>query len=69
LAFASTVHKVQGLSLDHVQLLCHSAFWQQPSMLYVGLSRARTVAGLRVICTDKQFTSRVTVDPRVRGWV
>jgi ATP-dependent DNA helicase PIF1 len=69
LAFASTVHKVQGLSLDHVQLLMHNAFWMQPSMTYVGLSRARTVGGLRIICTEKQFAARVTVDPRVRGWI
>ena len=69
LAFASTVHKVQGLSLDHVQLVMHNMFWAQPSMTYVGLSRARTVGGLRSVCTEKQFAARVTVDPRVRGWV
>ena len=69
LAFASTCHKVQGLSLDHVQVLIHNVFWKQPSMTYVALSRARTLGGLRIVGSADQLSQRMAVDPRVLAWI
>ena len=68
-AYASTVHKTQSLSLDAVQVMFHSHFWTQPSMLYTALSRARTPEGLRLVGTVKQFEKRMVVDPKCRQWL
>ena len=69
LAYASTVHKSQGLSLDRVQLSCYDRFMAFPSMTYVGLSRVRTPEGLRVVGTPAMLASRVTTDPKVLRWL
>ena len=68
-AYATTCHKSQGLSLDNVQVMFQSRFWAQPSMLYVAMSRARTPEGLRLVGSVKQFEKRITVDPKVRPWL
>lgn len=47
LAWASTLHKVQGLTCDKITLDLSSCF--APGQSYCGLSRARTVEGLRII--------------------
>lgn len=69
LAYASTVHKSQGLSLDQVQVVYRDPFFAQPSMLYVALSRARTSKGLRVVGTPEGFRARLAVNPKVRRWL
>ncbi len=69
LAWASTVHKSQGLSLDRVQLNIRDPFWSQGGMLYVGLSRARTAEGLRVVGTPEGFRARCTVGKGVEPWL
>jgi ATP-dependent DNA helicase PIF1 len=70
-AYATTVHKSQGLSLDKVQLNVHSQFWTQPGMLYVALSRARTPEGLHIVAPGgaKQFEARITVNEKIRRWL
>lgn len=68
-AWASTVHKSQGLSFDHAQVDIRNHFFTQPAMLYVALSRARTAEGLRVIGNAKQFAKRCVVDERVKPWL
>jgi hypothetical protein len=68
-AYASTCHRSQGLSLDNVQVMFHSHFWTQPSMLYVAMSRARTPEGLRLVGNVKQFEKRIVVDPKIRRWL
>jgi len=68
LAYATTVHKSQGLSLDNVQLSIADPFWAAPAMLYVGVSRARTLAGLRIVGTMEQLRAKTTFDPRVEDW-
>jgi hypothetical protein len=69
-AWATTVHKSQGLSFDQVQVVFNDRFWAHPAMLYVALSRARTPEGLRLVGSGvKQFTSRITVDPKVIPWL
>jgi hypothetical protein len=68
-AWASTCHKSQGLSLDAVQLNLRDPFWRTGGMLYVGLSRARTAEGLRIVGNVEGFRARCTVDPRVVPWL
>jgi hypothetical protein len=69
LAYATTVHKSQGLSLDQVQVSIVDPFFQSPGMLYVALSRARTLEGLRIVGNDKTLITRAPTDERVRGWL
>lgn len=68
-AYASTVHKSQGLSLDRVQVNIRDAFFKTPSMLYVALSRARTKEGLRLVGSAVAFVERCTTDPRLKAWL
>lgn len=69
LAYASTVHRSQGLSLDQVQVNIRDPFFAQPSMLYVAMSRARTVEGLRLVGTPEGFRARCTVNPKLKGYL
>lgn len=68
LAWGTTVHKSQGLSLDRVQLAIADPFWGAPAMLYVGVSRARNLEGLRIIGNMAQLKAKVNFDPRVAEW-
>lgn len=69
LAYATTVHKSQGLTLDQVQINLRDPFFRQPGMLYVALSRARTVEGLALVGNHKTFMDRCSVDRRVKEWL
>lgn len=69
LAWASTVHRSQGLTLDAVQINCRDHFFTQGGMLYVALSRARTAEGLRLIGSPKTLIDRCRVDSRVKQWI
>jgi hypothetical protein len=68
-AYASTVHKSQGLSLDRVQINIRDAFFKQSGMMYVALSRARTAAGLRLVGSPGSIIERCTTDPRLARWL
>jgi ATP-dependent exoDNAse (exonuclease V) alpha subunit len=68
-AYGTTVHKSQSLSLDEVQVNIRDGFFLQPSMLYVALSRARTAEGLRIVGGPQSFLSRCRVNPAVRRWL
>lgn len=68
-AYASTVHKSQGLSLDKVQVNIRDAFFKSPGMIYVALSRARTAGGLRLVGSAAAFVERCTTDPRLKEWL
>ena len=51
LAFAVTIHKCQGLSLDNAIIdLSHNVF--SAGMAYVALSRVRTLSGVHLTCFD-----------------
>lgn len=69
LAYASTVHKTQSLTLDRVQVDFRDHFFGQPAMVYVALSRARTLEGLRLVGQREVFAGKCKVDPRVREWI
>lgn len=69
LAYASTVHKTQGLSLDNVQIDPRDRFYGEAGMVYVALSRCRTPEGLRVVGGHDLLGKRVKVDPKVRRWL
>jgi ATP-dependent DNA helicase PIF1 len=69
LAYASTVHKSQGLSLDRAQVDIRDHFFGQPAMLYVALSRCRTLAGLRIVGQRERYVKQCAIDARVRPWL
>jgi ATP-dependent DNA helicase PIF1 len=69
LGYAITCHKSQGLSLDAVQIDIRNAFFGQPHMLYVALSRARTVEGLRIVGSREMLAQRCKIDPKVERWL
>jgi ATP-dependent exoDNAse (exonuclease V) alpha subunit len=69
LAWASTVHKSQGLSLDKVQVDFRDRFFGSPAMLYVALSRCRTLDGLRLVGMREVFVRACRMDERVRNYV
>ena len=69
LAYASTVHKSQSLTLDKVQCDFRDHFFSHPGMLYVALSRCRTLEGLRLVGQQGTFARHCTVDSRVREWI
>lgn len=69
LAWATTAHKSQGLSLDRVQVDIRGHFFTSPGMLYVALSRARTAEGLRLVGNEKLFAARCTVNKKVMPWL
>jgi ATP-dependent DNA helicase PIF1 len=69
LAYASTVHKSQGLSLDRIQCDIRDQFFGQPAMAYVALSRCRTLAGLRIVGQRERFIRQCNTDARVRRWL
>jgi len=69
LAYASTVHKSQGLTLDRCQIDVRDQFFGKPAMAYVALSRCRTAGGLRVVGSRERFVQQCKIDERVRGWL
>jgi hypothetical protein len=69
LAYASTVHKSQGLSLDRLQVDVRDHFFSSYGMIYVAMSRARTLEGLRIVGQKERFITQCKCDPRVRRWL
>jgi ATP-dependent DNA helicase PIF1 len=69
LAYASTVHKSQGLSLDRVQFDFRNSFAAQAAMMYTTLSRCKTLEGLRLVGQRERFVRNVNTDPRIRRWL
>lgn len=69
LAWASTCHKSQGLTLDRVQLDLRNHFFSSPAMTYVAVSRCRTPEGLRIVGDEALLARRCKIDPRVKKWI
>lgn len=68
-AYATTCHKSQGLSLDAVQVNTREGMFKQAGLLYVALSRCRTAEGLRLVGSVDGLRSRVTVHKKVLGYL
>lgn len=62
LAYASTIHKCQGATLDAVQVSLGSEIFSD-GQFYVALSRVRTLEGLTILDLD---TSRLRCNDRVK---
>lgn len=60
-AYAISIHKSQGISLDFCQIEVHGIF--TPGQLYVALSRVRSIEGLSLTDFDRKY---IITDERVR---
>lgn len=69
IAYAATIHKTQGLSLDRVQIDVRNPFFSKPAMAYVALSRGRTPEGIRIVGGADTLARRVNVAPEVVKWL
>jgi hypothetical protein len=69
LAWATTIHKSQSLSLDSVQCDFRDKFFSSAGFLYVALSRCRTLQGLRLVGSREQFIKACRADARVKEWL
>ena len=69
LAYCTTVHKSQSLTLDRVQVDYRGWMFGKAAMAYVALSRCRSLAGLRLVGSRETFAKQVAVDPRVTPWL
>ncbi len=69
LAYASTVHKSQGLSLDKVQIDYSHPFFGEPSMSYVALSRCRTPEGLTLVGSRRLIEQRTNITSEILEWL
>lgn len=69
LAYATSVHKSQSLTLDKVQVDFRNHFFSQPAMLYVALSRCRSLSGLRLVGQRETFVKHCNFDPRIKEWL
>lgn len=65
LAWASTIHKIQGLTLDKVQIDSNHNFFSAPSMAYVAMSRARTSEGLILIGKPEQIAKKININREI----
>ncbi len=69
LAYASTCHKSQGLSLDKVQIDYNHNFFGQPSMSYVALSRCKTPEGLTIVGGRDRVAMKTNISELVVPWI
>jgi len=69
-AYATTCHKSQGLTLDRVQVNINTKFFKEGGMTYVALSRARSPEGLRIVAgSERTFINRCRTSPKVERWL
>ena len=69
LAYATTVHKSQGVSLDRCQIDMRNWMMARPAMMYVSLSRCRTLEGLRLVGMPEVMSRNCKVDSKVTRWL
>ena len=69
LAYASTVHKSQGLSLDRCQIDFRGWMLKQPAMAYTSLSRCRSIEGLRIVGMKEAVADKCRIDEKVRRYL
>lgn len=73
LAYALTIHKAQGLTLDGVQLdlrgVGSNFLSSQSGMLYTALSRVRSPKGLKIIGTPNDLVRCCFTNPTYLKWI
>lgn len=70
MAYATSIHKAQGLTLDKVQLDARTRFAGEPGMMYTALSRCRSAMDLRIVTANAgSFARRINTHPKVRRWI
>ena len=69
LAWATTVHKSQGLTLDKVQIDIQDSFFGSPNLAYVALSRCRTPEGMTLVGTPTTLEHQINLADEVVPWV
>lgn len=67
--WASTVHSVQGLSLDRLQVSPGHKFFGSPNLAYVALSRARTAEGLTIHGVPEQLSRKIVSAKEALPWI
>lgn len=67
--WASTVHSVQGLSLDRLQVSPGHKFFGSPNLAYVALSRARTAEGLMIHGVPEQLSKKIVAAKEAMPWI
>ena len=65
-AYAISIHKSQGLTLDSACVSLRNLF--SPNLLYVAISRVRSLDGLALLDFDAEALRRCTVDRRATDW-
>ncbi len=68
-AYASTVHKVQGLTLDNVQIDARARPMGGFSMMYVALSRCRDPKKITIVGSPSVISRRINMDPALKAYV
>lgn len=69
LAYASTVNKAQGLTLDRVQIDFRPWMMKKPAMGYTSLSRCKTMEGLRLVGAPPDVATKFVIDPKIKQWL
>jgi len=69
LAYASTIHKSQGLSLDKLQVQINTWNFGLPGMAYVSISRARTPEGLYIVGSEAMLVDKIKTEKSVMRYV
>lgn len=69
LAFATSVHKSQGLTIDAIQIDIRDHFFGSSNMGYTALSRVRTPEGLTIIGSPELLARRINIAPEVVEWI
>lgn len=69
LAYATTIHKSQGLSLDKLQININTWNFGLSGMAYVAISRARTPEGLFIVGTEDALIAKIKTERSVLEYV
>lgn len=69
LAYATTVNKSQGLTLERVQINPKAWFFGNPQMVYVALSRCRSATGITVVGSEQLLAEKIKTDPVLARWM